>query len=83
LASRIEKEIMTKPQNLIEWDYLGTHYSIYIKHFTDDDGKRGMTMIFEDVTNDKVTEMVIPSRKFPEFIKAVNGGSSDAYRGLF
>lgn len=73
---------MASPQKLIEWDYLGSHYSVYIKHFTDDDGKRGMTMIFEDTTNDRVTEMVIPSRKFPEFLKAVNGGS-EAYRGLF
>ncbi len=73
---------MSKLQDLIEWDYLGLHYSVYIKHFTDDDGKRGMTMIFEDVHNDKVTEMVIPSRKLPEFLKAVNGGA-EAYRGLF
>ncbi len=73
---------MSKLQDLIEWDYLGLHYSVYIKHFTDDEGKRGMTMIFEDVHNDKVTEMVIPSRKFPEFLKAVNG-SSQAYKGLF
>ena len=64
---------MSKLQDLIEWDYLGSHFSVYIKHFTDDDGKRGMTMIFEDVTNEKVTEMTVPSRKFPAFIKAVNG----------
>ena len=56
---------MSKLQDLVEWDYLGSHFSVYIKHFTDDDGKRGMTMIFEDVTNEKVTEMTIPSRKFP------------------
>ena len=73
---------MPQPQNLIEWSYLGANYSVYIKHFTDDDGKRGMTMIFEDTTHDKVTEMTVPSRKFPEFLKAVNGGS-EAYRGLF
>ena len=73
---------MSKLQDLIEWDYLGSHFSVYIKHFTDDDGKRGMTMIFEDVTNEKVTEMTIPSRKFPVFIKAVNGGA-EPYRGIF
>ena len=33
---------MAKLQDLIEWDYLGSHFSVYIKHFTDDDGKRGM-----------------------------------------
>jgi hypothetical protein len=54
---------------------------VYVKHFTDDDGKRGMTMIFEDVTNEKVTEMTIPSRTFPAFLKAINGGS-EPYRGL-
>ncbi len=73
---------MPTPQKLVEWDYLGSHYSVYIKHFIDDDGKRGMTMIFEDVIAEKVTEMTIPSRKFPEFLRAVNGGS-EAYRGLF
>ncbi len=51
---------MSKLQDLVEWDYLGSHFSVYVKHFTDDDGKRGMTMIFEDVTNEKVTEMTIP-----------------------
>ena len=72
---------MSKLQDLVEWDYLGSHFSVYVKHFTDDDGKRGMTMIFEDVTNEKVTEMTIPSRKFPAFLKVVNGGS-EPYRGL-
>ena len=61
--------------DLIEWDYCGSHYSVYIKHFIDDDGRKGMTMIFEDMTYQKVTEMVIPSRKFPEFLRAVNDGA--------
>jgi hypothetical protein len=78
---------MAQPQKLIEWDYLGSHYSVYIKHFTDheNNGRQGMTMIFEDVTQEKVTEMTIPSRKFPEFLKAIQGttGGSEAYRGLF
>ena len=73
---------MSNLQELIEWDYLGSKYSVYIRHFVDDDGKRGMTMIFEDVHKDKVTEMTIPSRKFPAFLKAVNAGS-EPYRGLF
>ena len=73
---------MSNLQEIIEWDYLGSKYSVYIRHFVDDDGKRGMTMIFEDVHNDKVTEMTIPSRKFPAFLKAVNAGS-EPYRGLF
>jgi hypothetical protein len=67
---------MAKLQELIEWDYMGAHYSVYIKHYRDDQGKKGMTMLFEDVTNGKVTEMVIPTRKFPAFLKAVNGGAS-------
>lgn len=73
---------MSKLQELIEWDYLGAHYSVYIKHFSDEEGRRGMTMIFEDVTNDKVTEMTIPPRKFPAFLKAVNGGGHP-YRPSF
>ncbi|HNV24074.1 MAG TPA: hypothetical protein PLH56_05280 [Candidatus Omnitrophota bacterium] len=72
---------MAKINDLIEWDYLGSHFSIYVKHYTDDDGRRGMTMIFEDVTHQKVTEMVVPSRVFPAFLKAVNGGN-EAYRGI-
>ena len=65
---------MSKLQDLIEWDYCGSHFSVYIKHFIDDDGKKGMTMIFEDVTNGKVTEMTVPPRKFPAFLRAVQGG---------
>jgi hypothetical protein len=73
---------MAQVNNLIEWDYLGSHFSVYIKHYTDDDGRKGMTMIFEDVTHEKVTEMVIPSRSFPAFLKAVNG-APDRYRPNF
>ncbi|MDE1920931.1 MAG: hypothetical protein KGJ09_08215 [Candidatus Omnitrophica bacterium] len=73
---------MAKLQDLVEWDYLGSHYSVYVKHFTDDQGKRGMTLIFEDVTNAKVTEMTVPPRSFAAFLKAVNGGT-EPYRGLF
>ena len=72
---------MSKINDLVEWDYLGSHYSIYVKHFVDDDGKKGMTMVFEDVTNEKVTEMVIPPRTFAAFLKAVNAGQ-DRYRGI-
>lgn len=70
---------MARMKNLIEWDYLGSHYSVYVKHYTDDDGHKGMTLIFEDVTYEKVTEMVIPSRTFPAFLQAVNG-APDRYR---
>lgn len=74
---------MKKVNNLVEWDYLGSHYSVYVKHFTDDDGRKGMTMIFEDTTHQKVTEMVIPSRTFPAFLSAVNAGfERDRYRGI-
>ena len=72
---------MPKLNELVEWDYLGSHFSLYVKHFTDDDGRKGMTMIFEDVTHEKVTEMVIPARAFPAFLKTVNGGM-DRYRGI-
>lgn len=72
---------MNKINDLVEWDYLGSRYSIYVKHFTDDDGKRGMTMVFEDATNEKVTEMVVPPRAFAAFLKAVNAGA-DRYRGI-
>lgn len=72
---------MQKINDLVEWDYLGAHYSVYVKHFVDDEHKRGMTMVFEDVTNEKVTEMVIPPRVLPAFLKAVNGGSQP-YRGI-
>ena len=73
---------MPKVNDLIEWDYLGSHYSVYVKHFTDDEGKKGMTLLFEDVTNEKITEMVVPPRVFPKFIQAVNGGMA-GYRGLY
>ena len=73
---------MSKIQQLVEWDYLGSHFSVYVKHFNDDEGRRGMTMIFEDVTNEKVTEMTVPPRTLPAFLKAVNGGS-EPYKGLF
>jgi hypothetical protein len=73
---------MPKLNDLVEWDYCGSHYSLYVKHFTDDNGRRGMTMIFEDVTHEKVTEMVVPARVFPAFLRVVNGGDGDRYRGI-
>ena len=66
---------MSQVNELIEWDSCGSHFSLYIKHFVDDDGRRGVNMIFEDVTHEKVTEMVIPSRKFPTFLRAINAGA--------
>ena len=73
---------MSKLNDLVEWDYMGAHFSVYIKHFMDEQGKRGMTMIFEDVTNEKVTEMTIPPRAFRHFINTINGGS-EPYKGLY
>ncbi|MFA5059388.1 MAG: hypothetical protein WC676_02025 [Candidatus Omnitrophota bacterium] len=64
---------MTKITDLIEWDYLGAKHSIYVKHFFDDDRRKGATIIFEDLTRDTVTEIVIPSRVFPKFLRAING----------
>ncbi len=63
---------MTKINELIEWDYLGSHCSLYIKHFRDEEGNKGVTMIFEDVTHDKVAEIVIPARKFSTFLRVIN-----------
>lgn len=79
--NREAEDFMPKVNDLVEWDYCGSRYSLYVKHFVDDDGRRGMTMIFEDVTREKVTEMVIPSRKFAAFLQAVNGGE-ERFRGL-
>lgn len=67
---------MTRINQLIEWGDCGSQYSLYMKHFVDDQGKKGLKMIFEDLTHDKVTEMVIPPHKFPEFLSVVSGGSS-------
>ena len=64
---------MPKLNELIEWDYCGSHYSLYIKHFIGDEGRKGVTMIFEDVTHEKVTEMVIPTHKYPSFLRALTG----------
>ena len=73
---------MTKINDIIEWDYCGASYSLYVKHYVDDDGRKGVTMIFEDVTHGKVTEMVVPSRKYPAFLRAVSDGALAA-RGMF
>ena len=32
---------MSNLQDLVEWDYLGSHFSVYIKHFTDDEAASG------------------------------------------
>ncbi|MDP8213051.1 MAG: hypothetical protein P9X22_07185 [Candidatus Zapsychrus exili] len=66
---------MANINELIEWEYLGSKFSLYIKHFIDDEGKKGVTMIYEDVTHGKVTEMVIPTRKYLAFIKTINTGN--------
>ena len=63
---------MPAVNDLIEWDDSGSHYSLYVKHYADDKGHAGLTMIFEDVTRQKVTEIVIPPRQFPAFLKATN-----------
>jgi len=60
---------------LIEWDYCGSHFSLYVKSFLDEEGKKGLTMIFEDVTHEKVTEIVIPTNKYPSFLRVVNAGA--------
>jgi len=66
---------MAKINELIEWDYLGSHFSLYIKHFMDEEGRKGATMIFEDMTHEKVTEIVIPARAFPAFLRTINDGN--------
>ncbi|MDP8266636.1 MAG: hypothetical protein P9M07_06800 [Candidatus Aceula meridiana] len=66
---------MAKINELIEWDYIGSKFSLYIKHFVDEEGRKGVTMIHEDVTHEKVTEIVIPARKFPQFLRVINDGN--------
>jgi len=73
---------MSKINDLIEWDYCGSSFSLYVKHFVDDEGHKGATMIFEDLTRGKVTEMTIPARKFAAFLQTINDGEGQ-YRGLF
>jgi len=73
---------MSKINDLIEWDYLGSKFSVYVKHFIDDEGKKGMTLLFEDVTHEKITEMVVPPRAFSRFLQAVNDGAM-GYKGLY
>ena len=63
---------MSSINDLIEWNDSGSHYSLYVKHYVNDKGHTGLTMIFEDVTHQKVTEIVIPPRQFPVFLKAAN-----------
>jgi hypothetical protein len=63
---------MARINELIEWDDFGTSYSLYTKHFSDDEGHVGLKMIFEDITHQKVTEIVIPPRKLPSFLRSVN-----------
>ena len=71
---------MGKVNELIEWDYCGSHYSLYVKHFMNEEGEKGMTMIFEDVTREKVTEMVIPPDKYPSFLRVINDGAMHSGR---
>lgn len=66
---------MNRVNELLEWDYLGSRFSLYIKHFMDEEGAKGVTMIFEDQTHDKVTEIVIPARKFPAFLRIITEGN--------
>lgn len=68
---------MMRINELLEWDYLGSHFSLYVKHFVDEEGGKGVTMIFEDQTHDQVTEMVIPARKFPAFLRILTEGNRD------
>lgn len=70
---------MPKVNELIEWDYCGSNYSLYIKHFMNEEGRKGVKMIFEDTTRDVVTEMVIPPNKYPSFLRAINDGAPPAW----
>ena len=65
---------MPKINDLIEWDFAGSHFSLYIKHFLNEEGEKGCTMIFEDQTHDKVTEIVVPPQKYRKFIAQVTDG---------
>jgi len=67
---------------LIEWDDCSSSYSLYVRHFSDDEGQVGVKMIFEDVTREKVTEIIIPARKFPSFLRAVNVGPRNPFGSI-
>jgi len=62
---------MPSPTDIIEWNEFGSNFSLYVKHFTDKQGHTGLKMVFEDVTREKVTEILIPPKQFPAFLKAV------------
>ena len=35
---------MAKINELIEWDYIGSKFSLYVKHFVDEEGRKGATI---------------------------------------
>ncbi len=73
---------MARINELIEWSDCGANYSLYAKHFSDDEGQVGLKMIFEDVTREKVTEIIIPARKLPSFLRAVNLGPRNPFGSI-
>jgi len=73
---------MSKINDIIEWDYCGSKYSLYIKHFADQDGRKGVTMIFEDVHHEKVTEIVVPPHKYSTFLRTLTG-ADPRYQAIF
>ena len=66
---------MSRINEILEWDYCGSQFSLYVKHFNDDEGKKGVKMIFEDESRGKVTEIVVPPRKYRAFLKIINDGA--------
>lgn len=73
---------MGNVKDIIEWNAFGSAFSLYVKHYFNEEGEKGVKMIFEDETHDKVTEIVIPPNKFPEFLRTINDGTG-RYGGLF
>ena len=64
---------MTKLNQIIEWQELGSAFKLYIKHYHDKEGKLNIGIIFEDATREVVTEINVPNHKVKQFLTAVNG----------
>lgn len=64
---------MSKLNEIIEWQELGSEFRLYVKHYRGEDGKLNIRLIFEDATHETVTEINIPNHKVKPFLTAVNG----------
>ena len=63
---------MPKINDIIEWEEFGCTYQLYIRHYYNEGGKLCISMIFEDTTHDKTTEINIPHHKVKQFLHTIN-----------